>query len=264
MSFHSLFRTKAIEAARLQSRYLNHSLTPLYEYTPEGEETQLLGHCTNCGMRVNVDSARRSLHGEGLHLPCDHNSLRCIESRAWIISKNPALMMRRFEQELEQFDEAQRALFEDGDFQPLNYALFSRDGVWSLRYEVRELPDEPIGEDNRQSAGGIVTLEREVPDESMQWSRYIGPRLNPNGHENSQFWLVLPLESGEYGWGYWDSQAQWRFRREDGVVGYYVSHRDCVIEEKPQFEFLHHPSNFKIPRETLFEEDELPRSHAYP
>jgi hypothetical protein len=101
-----------------------------------------------------------------------------------------------------------------------------------LRYEVREHPFEPISEENRQCASGVVSLEREVPLESMRWSCYNGPRINPNGHENSELWLVLPLETGEFGWCYCDSNAHWRFRREDGVVGYHVFQADCLPVEK--------------------------------
>jgi hypothetical protein len=260
MSFNPLFKSKAVEAVRLQSRYLGHDLSNLYEYNVEGEPCHLLAHCANCGMRADVDSGTRTLTGDALHRPCDHSALRSIESMAWMISKIPALMLRRFQQEMPQFSEEMRALFTDGDFQPENYCLMSRDGIWSLRYEMREYPHEPISDDNRQSAGGIVTLERDVAVESIRWARYTGPRLNPNGHENSKHWVVLPLETNECGWFYCDSNGRWRFRRDDGVIGYFVKQSDCSPEGRPTGAMgrLSPLAPFPSRENALFESADLP------
>jgi hypothetical protein len=233
MSFNPSFKTKAIEASRLQSRYLGHRLGPLYEHQCEGDPPHLLGHCTVCGMRVSVDSRTSSLSGQALTNLCDHNALRAVESSAWLIGQIPILLMRRFQQELEHSDESQRELFEQGQFQPGNYALLSRDGVWALRYEIRQNPLEPIADDNRQSATGVVFTEREVEAKAMRWARYCGARINPNGHENEELWEVYPLEHGECGWFYQDREGFHRFRRDNGVVGYYVDARACRLEEKP-------------------------------
>ena len=200
MSFLPLFKSRAIEAVRLQTRLMDHRLTPIYDHQGEGDPPDLLAHCTACGMRVRVDSQKRTLSGEALHLPCDHDAVRRDESSAWLISQIPALMLRRFRQVLERGDPKQRAMFENGEFDPFDYSLLSRDGTWALRYEMRENCMDPISEHNPQFPDGITFLENRVDEGGMKWARYIGPRLNPNGHENRQKWLVLPLESGECGW----------------------------------------------------------------
>lgn len=232
MSFNPIFKTKAIEASRIQSRYLGHRLGPLYEHQGEGDPPNLLGHCTTCGMRIAVDSRTATLSGDALSCPCDHDALRAVESSAWLTGQIPILLMRRFQQELEHLDESQRELFEAGEFQPGNYALVSRDGIWALRYEIRENPFEAISEDNRQGASGVVFTERQVEEEAMHWACYNGERLNPNGHENQELWEVIPLESGECGWSYRDRDGFSRFRRDDGVFGYHVGLNDCYPVEK--------------------------------
>lgn len=264
MSLNLVFQTKAIEAARLQARYQGHRLSPLHDNA--GDPRRLLGHCLDCGMRVEIDHSKRHLCGDALLQPCDHNGLRRIESRAWLISKIPSLMLRRFHEELERLSDEERALFEDGDFQPDNLALVSRDGIWALRYEMRDNPFEPISEDNRQSAEGITFIEREIPATALRWARYTGPRLNPNGHENEEQWLVLPLEPQEIGWTYQDRLGCQRFRREDGVIGYYIGYADFTLEDKPtQQDEVEEEDDESDAPEALFESAEIEAHEpAYP
>lgn len=239
MFFDPLLRRRAIVAARAHAQLLGHNLTPFYD--EHGQDTpRRIACCQHCGMKAYLDN-RPALYGpdgEALSSPCDGNGLRAIESRAWLTGHIPSLLLRRLQQEVSELPADWQAQFAPGHFEPSQFALYSEDGVWCLKWFLRGQPDVPIAGDNRQSPCGLVELKRVVPAHEMRDARYVGPRLNPNLGEAQEHWLFQPLLHGEQGVGYKDSQGHWRFRRAGGVVGYYVSPDNLVqlrrIRESPR------------------------------
>ncbi len=225
-TFHPEFKRKATEAARLQSQILGHQLRPFMD--PEAEPPLLLTYCQKCGMRVTIAARDHTLSGEALTQQCDGQQARAAQMEAYLTGLIPAQLLRRLQAAVEALEPDLRARFDPGHFDSGSWRLCSDDGVLAMRWEQPENPDYATDEDEDEPSG-FTELVQLVPAETMRQARYTGPRLNPNGHENPKHWLVIPLEPGEEGLAYRDVNDRWRFRREDGVVGYFVERRHLTL-----------------------------------
>jgi len=238
MNHHPEVIRQRMKAMRAEAKRLGHRLTSFSRsYDPDAGATRY-ACCLDCGGRLIVsgDFDSGDAHLNALTFSCNarDNGLRAIESQAWLIGCAPRLLLKRFGRALE--DEVPphiRRFFDPGEFDPIGGFLRSDDQVWRLEWILREDPWMPIDEDNPQSRGGLVKLQRMVAQHRMKPARYIGPYLNPNIGRDKTLWEVMPLEPGELGWAYFSHEGEedqfghtpirGRFRRHQGVTGYAVT-----------------------------------------
>jgi len=223
-TFHPEFKRKATEAARLQSQILGHRLRPFLD--PEAEPPLLVTCCQKCGMRVQIAAYDHTLSGEALTQQCDGQQARATQMQTYLMGLIPALLLRRLQAEVAALKPGLRARFAPGHFDPGHWRLCSDDGILAVAWEQ---PEDPAYATDEDEPGGFTELVQLVRAEAVRPARYTGPRLNPNGHENRELWLVMPLEPGEAGLAYRDSTDRWRFRREEGVVGYFVERSHLTL-----------------------------------
>lgn len=233
MNHHPQVQEQLRAAILAEAGRLGHHLTPFY---PELNGPDQLAMCSQCGGRITVNG-----HLHALEFACDGNKLRALESGAWLTGGTASLLLERFERELKELPPDVARFFDPGEFDPPNRMLRSNDGVWNLSWLLREDPHLPIDEDNPQTPGGLVDLQRMVSEEGFFAARYIGPLFNPNPFEDETLWDVLPLEPGTLGLAYEcegiDGKFYWHFRRLEGITGYCVSYEDFDFKLSPK-EFL--------------------------
>jgi len=229
---HPKEQERLLEIIHIEAKKRGHYLSPFYSETYE-ETMGAKQHacCQRCGARLTLGGDL-----EVLSVPCQSqgNRLRAIESQAWLIGISPQLLLERLEQELEELPPDIARFFDPGDFDPDNEELVSNDGIWRLKWLLRDQDNLPIGEDNPQSPTGMVELQRMVADKRLFPARYIGPRLNPNISDDPELWIVQPLEPNTLGLAYrvkpMSGPVYWCFRRSQGVTGHYVPYEALDFE----------------------------------
>jgi hypothetical protein len=227
-TFHPKFQRKATEAALVQAQILGHQMLPFMDAEPYFQT--FMTYCKKCGMRAEIAAQNHTLCGTALTQKCDGQRARVAQMEDFMTGYIPALLLQRLQAEVDELEPELQARFDPGHFHGGSLCLCSDDGILAMRWVQPEDPeDPPLYPMNGGESGGFVELVQLVPASSIRSACYTGPRLNPKGHENSDEWLVLPLEPGEEGLAYPDSAYRWRFRRWDGVVGYVVDPRHLTL-----------------------------------
>lgn len=202
------------------------------------EAQRLFCVCLKCGRRAVVFVVEDEASGESILViegaatfkPCEPDALRALEGKAWILGHTPLLLETRLSRAIEELGEGDQGRFDPGEFQPHYGRWLSDDGLLALQWTIRDEPTQPISDDNRQSVWGTVELRALVNEDDLMPARYTGPHLDPNDAIDDDEWLVEPLEPEERGLAYRDDEDNWRFKREDGTTGFFVSPRDLVFE----------------------------------
>jgi hypothetical protein len=215
--------SRLLAQAREYASSNNHRLG---QFVRDGREPQSwLSLCIRCGMRAAVRPEHGMLlEGAATTQPCDENQLRLVEARAWMTGEVREMLWHRLQQTLNMLPPEQRERYWSADFQPQHYRLVTDDGTEALQWLLRAIPNQPIHESNRQSRTGIVQLETLIENDTMRPALYIGELIDPNEPEDD--WPIEPLQTGELGVAYQDDLGRWRFKREDGLIGFFVKHAD--------------------------------------
>lgn len=209
-------------------------------HSEERPANRLLCLCPRCGRRVivsfdadalqNGDANAVLIEGSATFQECRPNALRVIESKAWLLGESPTLLEPHLRRKLEELDYEHQERFDPGEFQPQRKRYLSDDGLLALQWHLRDFPQWPISQDNKQSVWGTVEVLQVVSEDDLMPARYIGPVINPNESEDEEDWLVVPLETDETGFAYRDDEGQWRFKRDDGTTGFRVNQSDFLLQ----------------------------------
>ena len=220
---------KMKDEARTHAHRQGHQLCGFISNGREPES--FLAGCNKCGMRVVVQPEETAyIEGEATIRKCDGDSLRALETKAWLLGESALLLEKRLEREMAALAESWQDRFYPGEFQPEWKRWVSDDGMVAVQWKLRNDPESPIDEDNPQSLLGVVEFVTLIGDEQLRPGLYIGPRLNPNGTEDEEEWWCIPLETDETGFGYQDDCGNWRFKRPDGTTGFYVEEQHIEFD----------------------------------
>lgn len=181
------------------------------------------GGCRNCGMRCWILAGeKRPLSGALFSTPCDADALRAVETRAYLIGESRTALEIVLQNEIDTLSAHHAEAFDPGEFDYLRQRWLSSDGTLALQWSLRWDPFMPIDEENAQSYLGLTRLIQVIPDSVLMPATYEGPGINPNVSDDEEDWLFDPLETGEAGVAYRDDLGRWRFRREDGLLGFFI------------------------------------------
>jgi len=195
---HPKEQERLLEIIHIEAKKLGHSLSSFYYETyEETMGAKRHAYCRRCGARLTLGGDL-----EALNVRCQSqgNRLRAIESQAWLTGISPQLLLERLEQALEELSPDIARFFAPGDFNPDSEELLSNDGIWRLKWLLRDQDNLPISQDNPQSPTGMVELQRMVADKRLFPARYIGPRLNPDTATTRSCGLCSHSNRARWGW----------------------------------------------------------------
>lgn len=208
-----------LQALSAHVKTLGHDMTVFYynTYDPMHNAHQN-ACCKKCGRKLSYRGEED--HNDAMEFSCIPDDERALESRAWLTSVSPRLLLQRLTEAVSELPTELQKFFDPGHFDASREILDSTDLIWRLQWYLRERPRDPISESNPQYPGGIVELERLVRQEDIFEARYIGPTINPNIGDDPDYWSIVELDTDTDGIAYRDDDELWRFRRITGTTGY--------------------------------------------
>ncbi|MBV9471161.1 MAG: hypothetical protein JO316_25630 [Abitibacteriaceae bacterium] len=237
---------KLLDDARSYAHRQGHQLMPFKSdgHEPEG----YLSGCNKCGMRVEVRPQTRLLiQGDATVQACAGKRPELVaQTRAWIVGESYTELEKLLDESYYQLSAELQERFYFGEYQLEQKRFVSENGFLALQWKLRAQPTEPISEENPQPIKGVVELVTLLSDDVLMPAIYRGAIQNPNESEDEGEWEMVPLLPDERGFGYRDDLGQWRFKREDGYLGFYVLKKDLEFLNTAKTQSRKTP-NHKVP-----------------